>query len=849
MSRRLMPLVLVLSVGLVSLSALAVAGPRAGTGPTRPKDVKSTAVRVARSADGLTFSDAGEVFSLHAAAPSLLRLPDGDLLAVVDFAGGGGSRGTTVMGVSRSKNDGVTWSPLEPIRVAGRKDRPFTGRRGVLTLAPGDAIRLYYVARERLGRDERTGKPRSLAVIRSALSRDGASFRPDARTNVHVRGEGEIHPTATWIARGVHLFADTRSGQRGSASPAQHLISRDGRRFARVKPVRSDHFSFVGSIVPLGARVRGYFSDRGSVRSAVTRDGRTWRPDEGIRLTGGDDPAVVKLGDGAFLMFYCAPIPGDPNAKIQLAAVAPALHDAWREIDKWKGGAGAGGATRDGSVASADGSVDAQTEAESTGEGTAGEGEGSTALAGGASPDEEGAIDTNAIEAEILLDEWMAQDQHGFAPPADLHDPVDYMRWYEDYATGYPAENAYYAYAAFIPDLDPNTPDIPPLPPVANMYSSDAVTGPPGPWDPDDHPEWAAANDAMQDVLAKYRDAALYSGYSQPALFEDGEECMFALRLPALSSHRRMAKELMADAWRLRDGEVSSEHMLEAWRTTFRNASHLEQGATLIEELVGNVQREFVEQNARWALREGVFSGDKLEAALDTLMDYDEPLSDPRRGARGEHAFTMDTVQYIFSPPGPAGTPVINPDRVDKLIDWSGSDGDLKDRLSSMTPDDAQRTIEAVDRHYRKLGDMFEIGYPEVRAADIDGASEDVLHTSPVTEAFLPALGRLHQLRARREASRRVTRLAYASHLFKERQGRWPASLDELPARYSDDARSDPFTGRDFGFRLSDDGPTIYSASENGVDDGGVHSRRWDDEITNDTGSDDHVLWPPQRRR
>jgi hypothetical protein len=58
--------------------------------------------------------------------------------------------------------------------------------------------------------------------------------------------------------------------------------------------------------------------------------------------------------------------------------------------------------------------------------------------------------------------------------------------------------------------------------------------------------------------------------------------------------------------------------------------------------------------------------------------------------------------------------------------------------------------------------------------------------------------------------------------------------------------RTDPFTGGRFGYRLTDDGPTIYSASENGIDDGGIHSPRWDDEITNQAGSDDYVFWPPQ---
>ena len=104
-------------------------------------------------------------------------------------------------------------------------------------------------------------------------------------------------------------------------------------------------------------------------------------------------------------------------------------------------------------------------------------------------------------------------------------------------------------------------------------------------------------------------------------------------------------------------------------------------------------------------------------------------------------------------------------------------------------------------------------------------------------------------MRTRNEASRRATQLTYATHLFKARNGRWPESLDELSTDYNPRMRTDPFTGQDFGYRLTADGPLIYSASENGIDDGGIHSSRWDDEITNDAGSDDYVFWPPQEHR
>ncbi len=97
-------------------------------------------------------------------------------------------------------------------------------------------------------------------------------------------------------------------------------------------------------------------------------------------------------------------------------------------------------------------------------------------------------------------------------------------------------------------------------------------------------------------------------------------------------------------------------------------------------------------------------------------------------------------------------------------------------------------------------------------------------------------------------ASRRATQLAYATELYKARHGRYPSSLEELPNDRGETMKLDPFTGDYFGYRLTDDGPRIYSRSEDGIDNGGSHSPKWDRDGGNEEGSDDHVFWPPQPR-
>ncbi|UCG15516.1 MAG: hypothetical protein JSV19_09505, partial [Phycisphaerales bacterium] len=329
------------------------------------------------------------------------------------------------------------------------------------------------------------------------------------------------------------------------------------------------------------------------------------------------------------------------------------------------------------------------------------------------------------------------------------------------------------------------------------------------------------------------------------------EPLLIELRLPALSAHRQLAKATLADAWRLEDGRVSSERMLDAWETVSRSAAHVGQGATLIEQLVSTAQRALVQQSARRALEQNVFSDQELETALDVLMEYDRDTSDPGLGSRGEYAMCMDLTQFLFFPEDGSSEPALNRDRLDYLTESVLGEmlsQDTIDAMSAMGPDDIWATVDAFDGHYREVAAQMRIGYPDVRADDIDATHERYRHTNAVTELLTCSISKAHQIRARAEASRRATQLSYATHLFKARHGRWPESLDELPARHRHPVRTDPFTGRDFGYRLSDDGPTIYSLSENGLDDGGVHSFRWDSEITNDAGSDDYVFWPPQWR-
>ncbi|MCH7872608.1 MAG: hypothetical protein IID33_12995, partial [Planctomycetes bacterium] len=636
-----------------------------------------------------------------------------------------------------------------------------------------------------------------------------------------------------------------------------------------------------------------YVTSNDGIVSFVSADGREWAREPGVRLSRGWDPAVTRLADGTYLMLYCDVFDEASPSDVALVEVPEDEPEDWEllfpdkhetfdepalimvdvEIDTDERAEGL-------AVAAQDDEADSLEEGEA--EYQVALSENDEALVENAVREDsresldsvrEESDESPALEEDELLlvddfdapsedgstwiDQWDPETSDGYAPTPDFETKIDYVEWLREFGTEQPEENAFDAYAS----LTDEAKGAPEWPEFNDMYHGD-YEGPPIPWSSDDHPEWDASNQAMKDLLEKFRRATEVADYALPIEFSEkdkanapgGRPLLFGLRLPHLSRHRDLSKAILADAWRVGDdGKVSPKRMLDAWRTALRGAAHMNQGSTLIEDLVGMAERAQVQQTALWALKRGVFAGADLEAALDTLRKYDRVRPAMPKAMRGEHAFAMDAIQFMFAPKKRGDEPQPRRDRIESLIDetWFGESADGKgeemvDRIAAMSSSDIHDTIDVFNTHYRELEAQVRIGYPDVRQADVDAAGQRYLHSSPITEVFLPMLGRAYQLQAREVASRRATQLAYATHIFKDQHGRWPASLEELPAEVGETMRIDPFSGQAFGYRVTEEGPIIYSVSENGVDDGGVHSPRWNDKVDEETGSDDHVFWPPQ---
>src|SRR5262249_51248604 len=162
------------------------------------------------------------------------------------------------------------------------------------------------------------------------------------------------------------------------------------------------------------------------------------------------------------------------------------------------------------------------------------------------------------------------------------------------------ADNAFDYYRAFMPGVGESPSEKPGWPTFISMFHDTGYVGPPQPWDPAAHPDWESTRLASADLLAQFQEATRHSGFARLVEFGPDELAkappgehppMVAMLLPDLSGHRALVKQIMGDAWRLENGKVNPDNMLEAWRTSLDSANHMHQGTTLIEHLVGNAEQ------------------------------------------------------------------------------------------------------------------------------------------------------------------------------------------------------------------------------------------------------------------
>jgi len=727
----------------------------------------------------------------HGSGPTICAGKDGALTAYFEFYSFDRKADFGCIGRSESRDHGKTWAGVTPITISGIAKDAGRPRQPAAVTLPDGRVRLYFTL------DPRGG----CSVIGSALSKDGRSFEYEPEPRLSLADSGVFDATAIQAGSDTHLFARTT----GQPNVLVHASAKDGLKFVRLPDVRLD----VATGAASDSRYSTFVATRGGGRLLVSADGLNWAVATSPVLPTLRDLAAARLDSKGWLLLAVIDRSGGRSGEL---VVGRSARDRMARALEPK----SDDARADPQSASAEGDPAAST--------------------GETAPDAAGAYPP----IEELL-----------PPPPNFVERVDYAEWVRRNAQSGKGDDAAPYYEEILVRIDEDGAPTSAVAPLVNMLSTLETEHDPRPWLPSERPEWEQVYQDSRELLAKYRAATEHNDFATILRFGQNDGTappLLTALLPDLKAHRGIVKQTLANGWRAEDGRVDPNAMMDSWATSLRSANHLGHGFTMIEQLVGTAESNVTYEMARQALAQGVIPPEQLGTALEVLRQNAPVPRDPAALVSGELAFSLDLVQFVTDPPGADGKAHYNPDRVAKLAADLGNDPPQPAELNAVLARDPAEAASYFRNYYVEMAGLMRKGYPEVNGKTIDDLAEKRTKEHSIESMILPALGRYHALRARNEASNRATQLAFAVQVFKNETGRYPASLSELPPDLAGVAKTDPFTGKDFLYRVGANGPVIYTASENGKDDGGVHAPRWGDDKDVEVNSDDFVFWPPQPR-
>jgi hypothetical protein len=88
----------------------------------------------------------------------------------------------------------------------------------------------------------------------------------------------------------------------------------------------------------------------------------------------------------------------------------------------------------------------------------------------------------------------------------------------------------------------------------------------------------------------------------------------------------------------------------------------------------------------------------------------------------------------------------------------------------------------------------------------------------------------------------RAAAVGLAAVRFRQAEGRWPKSLEELVPKWMSEAPIDPFTEKPLVYRVEEEGVVVYSIGVDSKDDGGVETPEVKDGLSSRNGKPDVVF-------
>lgn len=421
-------------------------------------------------------------------------------------------------------------------------------------------------------------------------------------------------------------------------------------------------------------------------------------------------------------------------------------------------------------------------------------------------------------------------------PPApNPVDPVDYITWINQASGADTEDTASKAYQKVAQEFTPITGDW-----------GDTLDGP-----------WTQNAPVTRFIRANRKAFELYRAaarrgkftrvlHTSPGADPRMSRMLMMVELPDLGLHRAVAKGLVAEGFRA----WAAGHqalLLKNVNTVLRAAHHLFSSTTLLERLVGTADAALAYSAILKALELSDDPGALAKQLREDLKTIDREFPPLGHAILFERLSSWDRCQRIFVPGNPTGRWELHEPCVKLLKEGLGAEISRKETLA-IRRIGFDKTLREIDAYYDAFEQWTQTPY-HLTAKPVDREKEHFdrfLHIpmqtkNPLVRIFLPSLTRARELDEQVNATRNATHLIVLLFLHRAEHGKFPRTLDELPADDLSLVRVDPFSGSDFVYKRKQRGKNfaLFSLSHNLADDGGRHAS-W-------SNDGDYVFWPVQK--
>ncbi len=250
-------------------------GGAGGDGPWKHRVMSAT------SSDGENWVKDDRIIADQASVPDAILDNDSNMrVYYVDWYNG------HAISVALS-HDGVNWI-YKKVTIQGEVTGSQSGPSAVdpdIVLLPDGRYRLYYMY---------------LGTIYSAISNYGINFVKETGVRFQEGGYTWMDPDVVKMGDNWRMFTWREVTTEPVVNQIISTVSSDGLSFTK-----ETELTTVGNIsctIPAEGGYRMYYVS-GGIYSAFSSDGVNWAG-EGMRLSDAADPAVIKLSDGTYKMFY-----------------------------------------------------------------------------------------------------------------------------------------------------------------------------------------------------------------------------------------------------------------------------------------------------------------------------------------------------------------------------------------------------------------------------------------------------------------------------------------------------------------------------------------------------------------